>query len=57
MSVGYVVLATQPTDNSAAGRFGVLFTVLLAIVAALGVFNTVLLSTRERRSPAWSSRS
>ena len=26
-----------------------LFTVLLAIVAALGVFNTVLLSTRERR--------
>ena len=26
-----------------------MFTVLLAIVAALGVFNTVLLSTRERR--------
>ena len=29
--------------------FSVVFTVLLATVAALGVFNTVLLTTRERR--------
>jgi putative ABC transport system permease protein len=29
--------------------FSTIFTILLSIVAALGVFNTVLLSTRERR--------
>ncbi|MGX6607591.1 FtsX-like permease family protein [Micromonosporaceae bacterium Da 78-11] len=29
--------------------FSMVFTVLLAVVAALGVFNTVLLTTRERR--------
>jgi putative ABC transport system permease protein len=47
-------LYPEPNDKINAGTelvatSATLFTVLLAIVAALGVFNTVVLSTRERR--------
>lgn len=40
-----------PSGNTGAAvvTFATVFTVLLALVASLGVFNTVLLNTRERR--------
>ncbi|MEU6759950.1 ABC transporter permease [Streptomyces sp. NPDC046685] len=45
--------ATVGTSQNAATTtvvgFSTVFTVLLTVVAALGVFNTVLLNTRERR--------
>ncbi len=37
------------TATTTVVTFSTVFTVLLSIVASLGVFNTVLLSTRERR--------
>ncbi|MEV4433102.1 ABC transporter permease [Streptomyces sp. NPDC049585] len=40
--------ATNTTTTTVVG-FSAVFTVLLTVVAALGVFNTVLLNTRERR--------
>ncbi|MFE5208127.1 FtsX-like permease family protein [Streptomyces sp. NPDC056600] len=47
-------LRASVTDSGNAGTatvvtFSVVFTVVLALVASLGVFNTVLLNTRERR--------
>ncbi|MFC0600253.1 FtsX-like permease family protein [Streptomyces palmae] len=41
--------ASTNTTTATVVSFSVVFTVLLTFVAALGVFNTVLLNTRERR--------
>ncbi|MFJ3963566.1 FtsX-like permease family protein [Streptomyces sp. NPDC090036] len=43
------VLENRNAATTTVVAFSSVFTVLLSIVAALGVFNTVLLSTRERR--------
>lgn len=43
------LVGTNATDTPAVVGLSSVFTVLLAIVAALGVFNTVLLNIRERR--------
>ncbi|WP_433424794.1 ABC transporter permease [Microtetraspora malaysiensis] len=42
-------IQSQNTASTVVISFSTVFTVLLAIVSALGVFNSVLLSTRERR--------
>ncbi|MFJ9909377.1 FtsX-like permease family protein [Streptomyces sp. NPDC101152] len=41
--------STSNTATTAVVSFSSLFTVLLSVIAALGVFNTVLLNIRERR--------
>ncbi|OMI33214.1 FtsX-like permease family protein [Streptomyces sparsogenes] len=48
---GLYLLPGSSTNTTAATvvSFSAVFTVLLTVVAALGVFNTVLLNTRERR--------